>query len=125
MGCVYNILGRTFSSELELNNFLLNNKNSVRLGKISDIVFSLNSRFDETNAKLEEKLVEVKKIQDIKRSKDSYLTEEEIENVKKPYVGVTKFLTMGRKSTVTPGKEPERWIPEFILDNFRENKIKQ
>lgn len=42
--CGYTLLGRSFGSELELNNFLLNNKHSIDLGRISDIVFSLNSK---------------------------------------------------------------------------------
>jgi len=41
--CVYTLFGRHFGSELELDNFLYNNKDFINLDNISDIVFSLMS----------------------------------------------------------------------------------
>jgi len=40
--CVYNLLGKHFGSELELDNFLFSSKNYLNLDNISDIVFSLS-----------------------------------------------------------------------------------
>ena len=41
--CVYTLFGRHFGSELELDNFLYNNKDFINLDNVSDIVFSLMS----------------------------------------------------------------------------------
>jgi hypothetical protein len=38
--CVYNLFGRHFGSELDLDNFLFTYRNSLNLDNISDIVFS-------------------------------------------------------------------------------------
>ena len=97
--CGYTLLGRSFGSELELNNFLLNNKHSIDLGRISDIVFSLNSKKDEVVSILDSKLSWATKIQNIKRNPNSFLDDEDIdpESVK-PYKGVTSAIKLFRQA---------------------------
>lgn len=114
--CGYTLLGRSFGSELELNNFLLNNKHSISLGRISDIVFSLNSKRDEVVSILDDKLSWARKIHNVKRNPKAFLDDEDIdpESVK-PYKGVTSALRLFRQSD---GKT--RFVPEFDINNFKD-----
>ena len=95
--CVYTLFGKSFGSELELNNFLLNNKHSIDFGRVSDIVFSLNSKRDEVISILDKKLQWATKIQSVKRNPNAFLDDEDIdpESVK-PYKGVTSALRLFR-----------------------------
>lgn len=116
--CGYTLLGRSFGSELELNNFLLNNKHSIDLGRVSDIVFSLNSKKDEVVSILDNKLSWATKIQRIKRNPNSILDDEDIdpESVK-PYKGVTSALRLFKQPN---GKQ---FVPNFDLDNYKNNDL--
>lgn len=116
--CGYTLLGRSFGSELELNNFLLNNKHSIDLGRVSDIVFSLNSKKDEVASILDNKLSWATKIQRIKRNPNSILDDEDIdpESVK-PYKGVTSALRLFKQPN---GKQ---FVPNFDLDNYKNNDL--
>lgn len=114
--CIYTLFGKSFGSELELNNFLLNNKHSINFGRVSDIVFSLNSKRDEVISILDEKLQWATRIQTIKRNPKVFLDDEDIdpESVK-PYKGVTSALRLFRQADGVT-----RFVPEFNIDNFKE-----
>lgn len=117
--CTYSLLGRVFNSELELDNFLLNNKYSIARGEVSDIVFSKRHSQSEALAILKSRQEEAERIQTIKdelikvKRNKGHLSFEEEELIK-PYRGVTSALAQFRT------RNGDRLVSQFIEDNLRD-----
>lgn len=113
--CVYSLQGRIFNSELELDNFLLNNKNSIANGRLSDIIFSRRHNQAEVHTLLLQRKAEAERIQELRKiqgSKGSLTFEEE--QLVAPYMGVTSALNKFRT------RNGQRLVAEFIEDNIKE-----
>lgn len=122
--CVYNLLGRVFYSELELDNFLLNNKFNIQRGKLSDIVFD---KPQESYKKTVEGILdeagkiagEIKAIQELKALHGAdYLTEEQRKKIEN-YLGVTTALSRG----IFKNEQNHLFVPKWI-EEFYKNELK-
>lgn len=115
--CIYTLKGRIFGSVLELDNFLLNNKNSINNGKLSDIIFSRQHTQSEVITILDQKRQEAASIQEIKRVKalGGSVTFED-ERLASPYIGANKLLT---KFKAPNGRH---FVNEFVEENLK-NKL--
>ena len=118
MICTYNYKGKTFKSESELNDFLL--EKDKYLSEFGDLVFSMTTAQlhtksiiqatnDKATAKKAEYDAEVKSIR---------YTEDGIRmNYKKPYMGVNEFLDGLTNS------DDKLFFPEFIEHNYWTNRF--
>lgn len=126
MACKYYFKGHEFSSELELDDFLLS-KEQYR-SQFGDIVFDreLTTSRLEGRKKLEDHSVVVKQLEDkfeearrnriiIDGDVDSYSFE-------KPYIGVNKYLSLFG-SEVDPDDEHTRLYPEFKENEYWDRRF--
>ena len=117
MSCIYTYKGKTFKSESELNDFLLEKDKYLR--EYSDIVFS-----KETTAQMKaysqldtasKKALEKKK--DWDTNKVSYTEDGVRHEYQKPYMGVNEFLDGLTNS------DDKLFFPEFIEHNYWTNRF--
>ena len=115
--CIYVLYDRIFNSELELDNFILNNKAFIGNQDISDIVFSRNTgglnNPENVKAFLLNKKNEAEgagRISEIKKIKANkgFITFEEEELIK-PYIGVNKAL-----STKFRDPQGRKFVKNFV-----------
>lgn len=118
MSCKYIYKGHTFNSEIELDDYLLSKYQFE--GKFpSDIVFSKTAvQLDSMNkvADLNDKTVAMKDAYNYTRVYDE--DGEEVGDRPKPYIGVTKFLS------IIKDKNGNYLFPVFIAENYWKEKIK-
>lgn len=124
MACIYNFLGHTFNSELELDQFLLDK--AKYLNKYPDIVFNASSSqlellsIIEKIAKDDEKAYAAWRRGHIKEGGKYYdESGEELEVYEYPYLGVNRFL-----GSIEKGVQNRRLIMEFRKDAFWSKKFK-
>jgi hypothetical protein len=113
MICTYTYKGRTFNSEAELDDFLL--EKDRLLSEYGDIVFSVEPTTAQTKARTTladaaTKAKERKKIWDSERV--TYTEDGAIFGYARPYQGVNEFLSGLRNS------EGKLFFPEFISHNY-------
>lgn len=122
MGCVYNYKGILFNSELELDDFLLENKDLLK--SHSDIVFSRDGRIIKnaqrrTKQILDEHFIPLETIRAEKQEQSQqssafnyHLTDDSNIGLYSKYIGVTEFLSKfknGEKLLYPEFREPEYW----------------
>ena len=124
MKCTYKLGGISeFNSELELDEFLLNNQDYYK--EYGDIVFSLNQVQNQIRSKLLDSNKEKERLyKEGKLKREATITEyqEDYYKVEKPYHGVNAFLNAYRRTTI--GHEGDPLFPVFDLDNYIINKSK-
>ena len=124
MNCRYNFKGKEFSSEEELNDFLLDTEDSVQI--LGDIVYSMTStqrhyakRFQETQEeyeKLKKAGIQVKSAEEAREVEPEEL--DDIGTLKYPYISVTDLIH------TIPGRFTEQVFPIFKSDNYWDEKFK-
>lgn len=120
--CVYNLMGRVFNSEFELDNFLLNNRVAIQNGMISDIVFSVSKDPQaETISILRKARQEAERIQNMRetfkkvaRHKSSEELDKQTLKLMSGYKGVTSIL-----ETLEKNKSGKQFVPKYIEENFK------
>ena len=113
MICTYTYKGRTFNSEAELDDFLL--EKDKFLSEYGDIVFSVDptTAQGKAYAKLDEATTRAKERKKIWDSERVIYTEDDaIFEYAKPYQGVNEFLSGLRNS------EGRLFFPEFVEHNY-------
>ena len=117
--CIYNLMGRIFNSEMELDNFLLNNKISIKHGRLSDIVFDMDPSIGTVDSILEDAKIKAEKIQGIKELKRlygaDYLTQEQYNTIKN-YLGVTTALS---KEGIFRSETGNLFVPKWVEENYK------
>lgn len=126
MACTYNYKGHFFSSELALDDFLL--EREKYLPKLGDIVFDAKTRQNHTHDRLLEIAKTCEKLKEqydkLKRSRKlGEGCDEDGENFSNvpPYIGVNRYLAQERKNG-------SRYVPEFKDKEYwtrREKKWKE
>lgn len=108
MACIYNYKGHIFSSELELDDFLIEREKYVSI--LGDIAFSSSIRQNDVHSKLLKIKEQCEKLKEeynkYRHSKASYDEDgSEILDVP-PYIGVNKYIAQ-------PRPNGDRWVREF------------
>lgn len=121
MQCKWIYKGHTFNSEIELDDFLIENKRFE--SKLGDLVFSLSSAQNSVASILEDAKKESIRLQDLyKKMREEgkiIYTEDGEEGVEDPpYIGVNKFLSKYKD------EKGNRIIPEFIEDEYWNRRYK-
>lgn len=124
MACRYNLGQKSFSSEIELDEYLLNNKDAIK--EFGDEVFSKNYTTvqNQTQKKLIESNEVVSKLfKEGKIVQETTVTDfsEDHYTVEKPYFSVTKFLREYQVSNLTDNKV-HPLFPVFNLDEYFKHK---
>lgn len=114
--CIYTLYGRVFNSDLELDNFLMNNRHAIEAGKVSDIVFSRITGQENVVALLDTKQVEVERIRELQKIKKQggSLTFED-EQLIGDYMGVNKAMAE------FTNEQGNKLIPKFIEDSLKQH----
>ena len=123
--CAYSIEvnGTTheFDSEFELDNYILNNKNSLSYNNISDIVFSTKSnRQSEIYSILNSKLEEVK---EITKFRLNYTTGDLDPEGYGSYIGVTSAITEFKNPL--PGEQTKNLVAKFDKEKYRDRQVRK
>lgn len=113
MICTYTYKGRTFNSEAELDDFLL--EKDKYLSKFEDIVFSMEPTTAQLNTYdvldiMSKKALDLKSRWEAERVK--YTEDGTVEEHKRPYAGVNEFLSGLRNS------DGKLFFPEFVEHNY-------
>ena len=108
--CYYIYKGHKFNSELELDQFLLENNDF--LTKYGDIVFSRSSIHNHVIDILNQAKEDARNLREQYFKEKSYFDGESEEEFKPPYIGVNRFLAGLRNS------EGQLLFPEFIEENY-------
>ena len=114
MACIYEYKGHKFNSELELDQFLLENNDF--LTKYGDIVFSRSSIHNHVIDVLNQAKEDARNLREQYFKEKSYFDGESEEEFKPPYIGVNRFLSGLRNS------EGQLLFPEFIEENYWEDR---
>ena len=110
MSCKYIYNDRVFNSELELNDFLL--QNGKLITKFGDIVFERSSVHNKVLDILDTVTQDTKAAQEAyKKAKEIYYQGDQEKEFKPPYVGVNQFLKGLKRNN-------KYLFPEFIPENF-------
>lgn len=110
MGCLYVLDGHTFQSEIELTDFLIENRNF--LTKYGDIVFSRTSKANWTCDVLENKLAETEKYRQWMKERKDWAEDDKRLEVIEPMMGVNKFLSGLTK------EDGSLLFPEFRQESY-------
>lgn len=116
MICTYKYRGKTFNSEQELDDFLL--EKDKYLHEFGDIVFSMTTSQSYSKSQVEQATktaMEKKKAFDLETKR--YTEDGLIEEYKKPYMGVNQFLE-GLKNS-----DNKLLFPEFVEHNYWTNRF--
>ena len=118
MACTYIFRGHQFNSELELDDFLLSNGHLISV--LGDAVFDHSVAMNATVAKLKElQKLWVDLDQQRRQASREYIDGQEKDNYKKPYMGVTDFLSGLKKS------DGSLMFPQFRPDAYWAERRKQ
>lgn len=114
MACIYTLNKHTFQTEMELNDFLL--ENLEFLNKYGDIVFSRTSKANFACNILEERGKITQEYQDKIKKRSTYTELDEEYEIVKPFIGVNNFLSGLRKA------DGHLLFPEFRSESYWANK---
>lgn len=123
MTCTFKLGEQTFKSEMELDEYLLNNKEFHK--KYGDSVFMYTQMQNQTYDKLIESNKEKERLYAegrIKREATVTGYSEDYYQVEKPYVGVNSFLRDYKRTT--SGHVGDPLFPVFNMDNYIANSAK-
>lgn len=114
MSCKYVYNNRVFNSELELNDFLL--QNGKLIAKFGDIVFERSSVHNKVLEILDTINQDTKAAQEAyKKAKEVYYQGDQEKEFEPPYIGVNQFLKGLKRNN-------KYLFPEFIEENYWEDR---
>ena len=118
--CTYKLGDQIFSSELALDEYLLNNKELFK--EYGDEVFYRNTSQNAVANILKNSHKEKSRLYKLKKRAEVTGYSEDYYQVEKPYVGVNEFIRNYQRTTV--GKEGRPLSPVFDIENYIYHKAK-
>ena len=115
MNCKYIYKGYTFNSEIELDDFLISKKQYE--SEFGDLVFSKKIEQLDSEKKLKDFRDSSKQFKEAWNYKKKYIDGEEVGKRKKPWKGVTEYLSELKTNEGRP------LFPIFDIDNYFSEKI--